>query len=226
MGNIVTDAEVLPANQTRRTSRGLDRLVNFSDATMAIAITLLILPLVDVANQISTHPAREVLASHAATLAGFAITFAVIGRFWLIHHRVFELVDGYTYALARVNLLWLFCIVSLPFAANLLSSSPGNEPLVYGIYIGTILVTNASMGLMEWMILRDPHLLHPGCEEQLGLFQSVLTTGLILIALLLAVFVPVVNLYALLLIFAGRPIGILRNRRLSRGDQKASDAAV
>ena len=219
----MTDVETSPSNQTRRTPRGLDRLMYFSDATVAIAITLLILPLVDVANQISTHPAREVLESHAATLAGFAITFAVIGRFWLIHHRVFELVDSYTYALARVNLLWLFCIVSLPFAANLLSNSPGNEPLVYGIYVGTILVTNASMGLMEWMIRRGPHLLHPGCEEQLGLFQSVLTTGLLLIALLLAVFVPVVNLYALLLIFAGRPIGILRNRRLSRGGPEASN---
>ena len=115
-----------------------------------------------------------------------------------------------------MNLLWLFCIVCLPFAANLLSNSPGNEPLIYGIYVGTILVTNASMGLMEWMILRGPHLLHPDCEEQLGLFQSVLTTALLLIALLVTVFVPAVNLYALLLIFAGRPIGILNNRRLSR----------
>ena len=95
----MTHVETSPSDQTRRTPRGLDRLMYFSDATVAIAITLLILPLVDVANQISTHPAREVLESHAATLAGFAITFAVIGRFWLIHHRVFELVDGYTYAL-------------------------------------------------------------------------------------------------------------------------------
>jgi uncharacterized membrane protein len=213
---MVTEVEERASTQTRRTPRGLDRLVNFSDATVAIAITLLVLPLVEVANQISTHPARHVLESHAATLAGFAITFALIGRFWLIHHRVFELVDGYTYALARANLLWLCCIVILPFAANLLSNSPGDEPLIYGIYIGTILLTNASMGLMEWMILRGPNLLHPDCEGQLGLFQSVLTTGLLLVALLLAVLVPVVNMYALLLIFAGRPISILRNRRLSR----------
>ena len=81
---------------------------------------------------------------------------------------------------------------------------------------GTILVTNASMGLMEWMILRGPHLLHPDCEGQLGLFQSVLTTGLLLVALLLDVLVPVVNMYALLPIFAERPISVLRSRRLSR----------
>ena len=107
-------------------------------------------------------------------------------------------------------------LASLPFAANLLSSSPGDEPLVYGIYIGTILVANASMGHMEWMILRGPHLLHPDCEGQLGLFQSVLTTGLLLVALLLDVLVPVVNMYALLPIFAARPISVLRSRRLSR----------
>jgi uncharacterized membrane protein len=212
----VSQLEARPSSWTRRTTRGLDRLVNFSDATMAIAITLLILPVVDVANQVSTQPTGEVLRAHSATLAGFAITFAVIGRFWLIHHRVFELVDGYTYALARLNLLWLFCIVCLPFAANLLSSSPGDEPLVYGIYVGTILITNASMSLIGWTIQRGPELLHPDCEEQLGLFQSVLTTGLLLVALVLAVLVPAVNLYALLLIFAGRPIANLRNRRRCR----------
>ena len=81
---------------------------------------------------------------------------------------------------------------------------------------GTILLTNASMSLMEWLLLRGPHLLHPDCEGQLGLFQSVVTTGLILVALLIAVLVPVVNMYALFLIFTGRPISILRNRLRAR----------
>ena len=41
-----------------RTERGLDRLVNFSDATVAIAITVLLLPLVDIALEIEQDVAR------------------------------------------------------------------------------------------------------------------------------------------------------------------------
>jgi uncharacterized membrane protein len=190
-----------------RSARGLERLVNFSDATVAIAITLLILPLVDVANDIATHPVAEVLESHLGTLTGFVITFAVIGRFWLIHHHVFEVADGYSYALVRVNLFWLACIVFLPFAANLLSNAPDDEPLVYGIYIGTMVVTNASMGVMEWMIRLGAS---PADRPQLDLVQSVATTALLLVALVLAVTVPAINMYALLVLIIAAPLSAIR----------------
>ena len=48
-----------------RTDRGLDRLVNFSDATVAIAITILILPLVDLAGELTTgEGAGDLLREH------------------------------------------------------------------------------------------------------------------------------------------------------------------
>lgn len=191
-------------------------MVNFSDATVAIAITILILPLVDIANEVATHSALEVLEANVETIVGFAITFAVVGRFWLIHHRVFERVRGYTYALARVNLIWLACIVVLPFAANLLSNASDGQPLIYGIYIGTVLVTNAVMGVMEWLIVRNPELLHPDAEGQMGLFQSWITTALLVVALVLAVLVPSIGMYSLFLIFLARPAGIVRNRLRSK----------
>jgi hypothetical protein len=50
------------------TKRGLDRLVNFTDVAVAIAITLLILPSVDFAAEISRS------------------------SLWLVRHRLFELV--------------------------------------------------------------------------------------------------------------------------------------
>ena len=79
-----------------RTPRGLDRLVKFSDATVAIAITLLILPLVDFAGDIAHESLGKVLTTHSGAIISFAVTFAVIGRFWFAHHRIFERVGNYT----------------------------------------------------------------------------------------------------------------------------------
>jgi hypothetical protein len=75
--------------RTMRTDRGLDRLVNFSDATVAIAITLLLLPLVDIADEIRRESLGDLLADHVGTLIAFFVSFVVISRLWLSHHRLF-----------------------------------------------------------------------------------------------------------------------------------------
>ena len=62
-----------------RTERGLDRLVNFSDATVAIAITVLLLPLVDIALEIEKLSLGDLFARNLGTIIAFAITFAVNG---------------------------------------------------------------------------------------------------------------------------------------------------
>src|SRR5690606_5571513 len=91
----------------RRTERGLDRLVAFSDGVVAIAITLLVLPLLDVAADDSSW---HVWSDAGPRMQGFAITFAVVASFWVVHHRLFELIDGYNGRLVWANMLWLATI--------------------------------------------------------------------------------------------------------------------
>lgn len=195
-----------------RTSRGLDRLVNFSDATVAIAITLLILPLVDLATELGTHPLGELIVGHSDSLISFFITFAVIGRFWSLHHRVFEYARSYSPSLVWMNLLWLCSIVFLPFAANLLAISI-HETTVYGIYIGTMIVSTLALGAVEWVMLHDPELLDPETVGSLSLFQSGLAAGLLTVGLVGAVFVPGVGMYGLLVLLLAGPITRDRERR-------------
>ncbi|MEK8227283.1 TMEM175 family protein [Oerskovia sp. M15] len=81
---------------TSRTPRGLDRLVNFTDAAVAIAITLLVLPLVDLVADGEAHSVRALVQGESGTFLAFAISFVVIARFWTAHHRVFEHLRDYS----------------------------------------------------------------------------------------------------------------------------------
>ena len=69
--------------------RGLERLVLFSDAVVAIALTLLILPLTDVEIE-AGQTLVEVLRNYSGKLLAFGISFAVIARYWLGHHSIFK----------------------------------------------------------------------------------------------------------------------------------------
>jgi uncharacterized membrane protein len=71
---------------------GYDRVLFFSDAIFAIAITLLIVDLQvpDVPNLQSGTQLRESIPR----MAGFALSFAVIGLFWIAHHGLFRYIKG------------------------------------------------------------------------------------------------------------------------------------
>lgn len=193
---------------TIRTDRGLSRLVGFSDAAVAIALTLLVLPLVDIAPEIAKPGGVGALfAQHWSAFLAFAISFAVIARFWVVHHRLFDWVVGYTSAIVWINFVWLASIVFLPFATNVLSYSSANDRGVYALYICTLILTSGSMLVMEIVLKRTPEMLRPGAQQNLDVSQSAVATGLFVIALILAVVFPVVGMFWLLLLL---PTGLIR----------------
>ena len=142
-----------------RSERGLDRLVNFSDATVAIAITLLILPLVDAATHIGGEPFDAFFAKYQWEILAFVVSFAVIARFWVVHHRIFESVRAYSSALVWANFLWLFSIVIIPFTANVLSNGSGQRVDVNALYIGNLLLAAIASQLMGRVLVRHPDLM-------------------------------------------------------------------
>ncbi|HTP01564.1 MAG TPA: TMEM175 family protein [Anaerolineales bacterium] len=101
---------------------GLERLVFFSDAVMAIAITLLALnlhvPELDPAQAAAQLPGQ--LAALGPSLMTFFISFLVIGIYWISHHRYFGYIRRYDTRLILLNLLFLFFIICMPFLASLL----------------------------------------------------------------------------------------------------------
>lgn len=201
-----------PTPQPASTHRGLDRLVNFSDAAVAIAITFLVLPLVDAVEESSARDVGSLLAGHSGTLTAFVITFAVIGRLWLVHHAVFEGIARCSPALVAADFVWLAAIVLLPFSANLLSNVVGSDPSVVALYIGTMVLASGATLAIQLIVRRDPGLLSPGLDGPRSPARSLVVIGLLLVALVVAVAVPAVGVLGLLLLLLSGPIERLVHR--------------
>lgn len=90
---------------------GLDRIVFFSDAVMAIAITLLV---IDLNAPVIMLP----------RIISFILSFAVIGIYWESHHRTFRHIRRYDRELIWLNLMYLFFIVLIPFTTRLIGADP------------------------------------------------------------------------------------------------------
>ena len=199
-----------------RTERGLDRLVNFSDAAVAIAITLLILPLVDLAGEIEPDQSfAEFFMEHLGAFIALFVTFAVFGRFWMAHHRVFEFVASYSPTLIWLDLLWLASIVFLPFPANAITRPTTDPGGYFALYIGTMLMGTLSMIGIELLLLRRPGLVRDDSREAIDLTTGIAMACTLLVAAVLAFVVPQVGLFWLLLFLTG-PIQAILGRALPR----------
>ncbi|MGO4534790.1 TMEM175 family protein [Leifsonia sp. 2MCAF36] len=205
-----------------RTERGLDRLVNFSDATVAIAITLLILPLVDAASHIGHESFGEFLDANFWELFAFLISFAVIARFWVVHHAIFETVRDYNQWVVWFNFLWLLAIVVIPFTANLLSTGAGQRPEVYALYIGDMLVASLATRLIGEVLYRNPELTTVESRRDVDRTRGLAEVMLMALALVLAIVFPDINLWWLFLLFLAAPLHGLLRRLVYGASQKAA----
>jgi uncharacterized membrane protein len=119
-----------------------DRVLFFSDAVFAIAITLLV---VDIrVPQIVVNAARELHDARGKILS-FAISFLVIGLFWMGHHRLFRYITALDRPLIFLNLLFLGTIAFLPYPTALLFAGSTRQAAAPAFYAACV----AGAGLME-----------------------------------------------------------------------------
>lgn len=105
------------------------RIVAFSDGVFAIAITLLVLGL-GVPRHLHGESLAEALWDQRESLFAYALSFAVIGRFWVVHHRFFSDVVGFDGRLLGLNLFYLAWIVLIPFSSSVLGDHGGQTASV------------------------------------------------------------------------------------------------
>src|SRR4051794_16269100 len=91
----------------------LERMILFSDAVFAIAITLLALEIK--VPEIDKHIVSDALLADKLNelipkFIGFFVSFFVIGIYWVAHHRMFGFVVNYNQRLLWLNLFFLLAV--------------------------------------------------------------------------------------------------------------------
>jgi len=100
----------------------LERTVFFSDAVIAIAMTLLATELPLPEGDTPEAVWRSFLSNLGGEYRAFLVSFAVISLFWYQHHRSFERIAHANTTLIVWNLVGLAAIVLIPFATRVLSA--------------------------------------------------------------------------------------------------------
>jgi uncharacterized membrane protein len=103
-----------------------ERLTFFSDAVVAIAITLLALELPLPEGATNAELLRS-LGHHQSEYVSFLISFVVIAVHWRAHHRLFRHVTTVRGGLLRLTFGWLLTMVLMPFATKVIAEDGGFE---------------------------------------------------------------------------------------------------
>lgn len=182
---------------------GAERPKAFIDAVVAIALTLLILPLMEsVTGEDDGSTTAEWFVEHHWQLISFLLSFGLIAMFWMNHHRLFAQVDDMTIPLLWLCFLWLLTIVWMPVATALSGRESDHDELVKIVYIGTMVLTSL-VSLMMRLYLRRHTDLHRISREVVrhGIAVDISMVALFSLSLVIALVFPVIGYYALFLMF-------------------------
>jgi len=146
MESTPTPARDVAAGDARhRDDWGLEfsRIVAFSDGVFAIAITLLVLALEmpETADDVA-----DSILKQRGDLFAYALSFAVLGKLWLAHHRFFSVLERFDRRLMGLNLLYLACVALVPYPSEVLGDY-GEQPAAVILYAASMAAVSLAFAL-------------------------------------------------------------------------------
>ncbi len=220
-----------PAARSDTFAKG--RVELFSDAVIAVAITLLVLDL-RVPEPGGAETLGHLLAEQWPSYVAYVISFLAIGIIWINHHAMLRRVVGVDHSLLVLNLLLLLCIVVLPFSTSLLATyldAPSGGRLAAVVYAGSFLVTSSVFVAMQHhLLIRRPQLLrdpHTSAETRAILIRAAVAPPAYLLAAAAGLLAPYVTLtvcVAMGLFYLLAPPSAPRARTGSAARETASSA--
>lgn len=196
-----------------------DRRITFVDAAAAIALTLLILPLMDAANEAVDSSIDESLTlgqffqEYHTKFSNFFFSFFVVASAWGEQAQFFQRLQYLTPLLGRLLWIWLVCVVLMPVVTIL--ASPSIEGFPNFLYIGLIMVFKA-INLVIVLLVRVPRrfvlVWKPGHQDVTAQSLITILCDFFLLGVALPLSMTRISLASMLLLLLGRPLTYLWTR--------------
>jgi len=145
----------------------LERVVFLSDAVFAIAMTILVLELrlPDLPDGVTGDGLRDALAAMAPRFAAYALSFAILGAYWVSHWRRYQRIERANGRLAWLNLAFLGLIAAIPFPTAVIGEH-GDLPIAVVLYAATLSAAGLA-GTFAWVYAGRAGLTAPGTRLDL-----------------------------------------------------------
>jgi uncharacterized membrane protein len=207
--------------EAREGDMAFERVIFISDAIFAIAITLLALqiPVPELTPERVARDLPGAVLGMIPSVLVYALSFMIIGAYWVEHHRMFRFILRYDVRLIWLNLLFLLAIAFLPVASALVGRYPGQRIAVL-FYAVSLTVTGLMYTLVWRYAASDYRIVAPDLDPGvmrymnlrglLPLLGSALSIGLAFISPYVAI-----GMWTLLFVVV-IPLGHLYYRTLSR----------
>ena len=193
--------------RTPQAGRDLDRIVFFSDAVFAIAITILVLD-IRVPEGLSPAELPAQLLDLGPRYVSYVISFLVLAIYWQAHHKVFKPITGYDGTLVWLNVLFLMAVAFLPFPTSLLGEY-SEEQISVVIYAVNAAVASLLLVAISWYATSNHHLVGPDLDDEenrIRRVQGLAVPVVFLLSIGVSFFSPIAAMYSWLLLSVTDPL--------------------
>ena len=170
------------ANKTGDTYAS-ERLLAFTDAVMAVAITLLVLDL-KLPEGLSDDALVVAMQGLSHALWCYVLSFIVIGVLWMAHHNQFSYIRRVDGVLLWLNLFFLMAVALIPFVTSVMSDHRSALPTI--LYAGVLMIICLLTAAMWWYASRNPELMAPDVPDDLrraGVIDPLLVAGVFAVSM-------------------------------------------
>jgi uncharacterized membrane protein len=208
-----TVAEEPEPEDRSKDRRGLERLIFFSDAVFAIAITLLVLDirLPTDAGSANDRELLSLLLGLWQKYLAYFVSFWVIGLCWISHHRKFLHIQRVDIRLLSLNLLMLMLIAFIPFPTAVMSEN--DNLTATGFYVLIMILACLSGLLLWWYAAHNHNLIDPHLDRRQIWIETrvpIATIGILVLSMGVAAFDAGLARICWVLIF---PVSLLLRRK-------------
>ncbi|MFQ5918939.1 MAG: TMEM175 family protein [Thermoplasmata archaeon] len=148
------------------------RVEALSDGVFAIVMTLLVLEIAipELIPPVAETELRQELLELIPQFLGYAVSFILLGLFWVIHHRQLHFVERTDRTYVWINITTLLFVALVPFTTALLSRYPGSQTAVF-VYGANLLAISLVISAQWWYATLGHRLVNPGLDSE-GLRRS------------------------------------------------------